>query len=138
MKSMSAVLDSEADLGPRRLVANGALGWRPRSIPPFMGDLVGMPTGVYLSVTAAEELKNTKGLLHMGTALFYLLVALVPATAMIVLGRAVPARLAAVMAVSKFLALVLLVAALICAFRNLELGFKEALVISTSVVEPSQ
>lgn len=129
VRSMSGVIDMDFDLGGHRLAANGAFNRWPDYVPPFMPDLAGVPTGVYLSADAVQALAGKKSRLYWGTGLFYLLVVLAPAALVFILGRVVLSRSALLAALARYAALVLLVAALAYGGRNLQLGYRGALAV---------
>jgi peptidoglycan/xylan/chitin deacetylase (PgdA/CDA1 family) len=129
VRSMSEVINMDIDLSGRRLAANGSFAQWPDYVPPFMPGLVGVPTGVYLSSDAVDGLAGTKSRLYVGTGLFYLVVALAPAVFAFVLGRVVCSRSALLAALARYGVLILLAAALVYGGRNLQLGYRGALVI---------
>ena len=129
VKTMGEVIDMGVDLSGARLTANGAFLQWPDYVPPFMPRLVSVPTGVYLSADAVQGLAGVKSRLYLGTALFYLVVALAPAVIAFVLGQVVSSRLRLLATTVKYGALVLLAAALAYGGRNMQLGYRGALVI---------
>lgn len=129
VRSMSDVIDMDFDLSGPRLAANGAFSRWPYYVPPFMPELAGVPTGVYLSHDAVKGLAGTKSRLYVGTVLFYVLVVLVPGVLCFVLERLVFSRSALLVRFLKYTMLVLLAAALARSGRNLQLGYREALVV---------
>jgi len=129
VKTMEEVIDMGVDLSGARLTANGTFSQWPDYVPPFMPDLVGIPSGVYLSSASVKGLGGVKSGLYMGTALFYLAVVAVPAVIAFVLGQVVSARLRLLATFGKYAALVLLVAALAYGGRNMQLGYRGALVV---------
>jgi len=129
VKTMSEVIDMGVDLSGARLTANGAFSQWPDYVPPFMPRLAGIPVGVYLSSEAVQGLAKAKSRLYMGTAIFYLAVAAVPAVIAFIVGLIVSARLRLLATLAKYAAVVLLAAALAYGGRNMQLGYRGALVI---------
>jgi peptidoglycan/xylan/chitin deacetylase (PgdA/CDA1 family) len=122
---------TERRLGVDRFVANKPLRRLPACVPSFVPGMLGVPVGVYLSVGASRGLEKARSRIYAATIVFYTAVALLTAVVALALERAVRRRSAFAGAVCQYAGLVLLTAALAYGLRNLRLGYRDTLVISS-------
>jgi hypothetical protein len=129
--SMGRIVSSGAALGPERLAANGELREFSPLVPAFLPRVLRFPGGVYLSAESAGQYGSARLRVHMAALVFYVGVGLI--SALPALGLAVAAKRGAplVAAVCRYGALFLLAAGLAFGLRNLRLGYRDTLVISS-------
>lgn len=124
---------TEMRLGVDRFVANKPLRRLPAYVPSFVPSVLGVPVGVYLSVGAGHGLEKARSRIYVATGVFYTAVAFFSAVVGLGLRRAVSARSAFAGAVCPYAGLVLLIAAIAFGLRNLRLGYRDTLVISSLI-----